>query len=546
MSWKNFFKTYAPLMLAVLMVVCMMTTLLDYKTPVYASEKPEAEDQTAKKDKDKDADAKEETKAVGSFELADGVYEGTGTGFAGKIKVAVTIAGKQITAIEILEVEADDTAFFERAKGVIDKIIQSQSVDVDVVSGATYSSNGIISAVKNALTGEQDTGETQAESTQSDAAAAIPEAVVDAAAYKDGTYYGTGTGFSGTTTVAVTIADGKIASIEVVSTGDGSSYIEAASGLIGSIISTQSTNVDTVSGATFSSSGIIQAVRNALAQAAVDAADTNAADTDNTNKEPESNSNTITGTIMYNEGIYYGTAEGYLGDITVAVVIKNHTINTILVTKAEDDEAFFNRAVTVVDNIVEKQSVEVDTVSGATYSSKGLIQAVKNALAEADKVTNGGGSTDDNKPGTDDPDDEKPGTDEPENPDEEKPGTDDPDVEQVYKDGEYFAAALCEPDEDEDFEAYTLSLKLIMKQDKITEISNIKGDGDSANDSYIKRAANGTSKIAGVTTQILESNSLDEIDTVSRATCSSKSIIEACKAALDEAKQTTGGEENEK
>ena len=61
--------------------------------------------------------------------------------------------------------------------------------------------------------------------------------------------------------------------------------------------------------------------------------------------------------------------------------------------------------------------------------------------------------------------------------------------------------------------------------------------GDSSNDSYIKRAAQGTSKIAGVVTQITEKGLPEEIDTVTRATCSSNAIIEGCQKALDEAKK---------
>lgn len=98
---------------------------------------------------------------------------------------------------------------------------------------------------------------------------------------------------------------------------------------------------------------------------------------------------TITGTVPYKEGIYYGTAEGYSGDVSVAVVIQDQTIKAILVTETSDDEAFFSRAMDVVKNVVKKQNTEVDTVSGATYSSEGLLNAIKNALAQAEKVTNG-------------------------------------------------------------------------------------------------------------------------------------------------------------
>lgn len=56
-----------------------------------------------------------------------------------------------MTAIDIVSAPGETDSFFQRAKGVIDEMLTAQSTDVDVVSGATYSSNGIIGAVKNAL-----------------------------------------------------------------------------------------------------------------------------------------------------------------------------------------------------------------------------------------------------------------------------------------------------------------------------------------------------------------------------------------------------------
>lgn len=146
------------------------------------------------------------------------MYKGTGTGYAGDITVSVLIKDKQSVSIDILSC-SDDAAFFTRAKAVIDKIIEGQTLDVDTVSGATFSSRGIISAVKNALTGEKDTSETgQAQSGQTGAAAGSSTSVAqveDAAAYKDGTYYGSGTGFGGPLKVMVEISGGKIASIRL-------------------------------------------------------------------------------------------------------------------------------------------------------------------------------------------------------------------------------------------------------------------------------------------------------------------------------------------
>ena len=91
-----------------------------------------------------------------------------------------------------------------------------------------------------------------------------------AQSYKDGTYTGSGTGFRGTTKISVTVVSGKISSIKTVSKQDDTSYYNRAESTISkSIISKQSTSVDTVSGATYSSKGIIAAVENALSKKSI-------------------------------------------------------------------------------------------------------------------------------------------------------------------------------------------------------------------------------------------------------------------------------------
>ena len=360
--------------------------------------------------------------------------------------------------------------------------------------------------------------------------------------YKDGTYYGTGTGFGGTVKVKVVIKKGKISSIDVVSHADGGSYMAKASSLLDKIISKQSTNVDTVSGATYSSAGLIKAVRNALSQAAVK----DKKDSEKTEKEDEKKEETLTGKFPYPDGVYYGTAEGYLDDITVAIVIENKTITTILVTKAGDDDTFLAKAKAVIDKVLKKQTTKVDTVSGATYSSNGILNAIKNALSEAKKAA--AGKKEENTDSTT----ENTTTDTT----EENNGSTDNSTEQntsaiegtteagsdgttevvtKYNDGTYDMVVPCSPDEDYDFEAYSLHLKVQIKGDKIVAITNVWGDGDEDNDKYVKRAVEGTSSITGVVAQITSKGLPEGIDTVSRATCSSKSIIEACEKALEEA-----------
>lgn len=552
-------STMAPVLSALLVVACAGASVAAYSPKVYAVQKPspktESADTTAE-------DTAEETALEGQvFDLPDGIYEGTGTGFAGKITVAVEIKDKKIVAITVLNVEADDAAFFNRAKGVIDRIIQSQNLDVDVVSGATYSSRGIISAVKNALTGEKDSGKTAENPGKGEGSTTVAE-VADAAAYKDGTYYGSATGFAGPIKVKVVISGGKIASIEIVSTSDGSSYISKASAITGKIVSSQSTNVDTVSGATYSSVGIINAVRNALAQAAVDGS-TVPASTENTEQNNQQNQSaptpSVSGNFPYPDGTYYGTAEGYLGDVKVAIVLKNHTIQSVQILENEDDAAFFNRARAVVNHIVKNQTTGVDVVSGATYSSNGIINAVKAALESAKAAanpSNGNNSNTNNGNQNNNNSGNNNGNNGNNNNGNNNGNTEKPDDSNVetgtyYADGSYTVTVKCEPDEDEEFSAYHLTAAITVKGDKITAIGNVSGDGGSSNDRYINWAANGRSNNAGIISQIIGLATIDmseenaettmneaiaNVDVVSRATCSSKALKEACKEALNQAR----------
>ncbi len=82
---------------------------------------------------------------------ADGTYQGEGQGFAGKIELGVTVEGGQIKTIEVVGNVSDDAAYFNQAKALLDDIIAKQTPQVDTISGATFSSKGLIQAVQDAL-----------------------------------------------------------------------------------------------------------------------------------------------------------------------------------------------------------------------------------------------------------------------------------------------------------------------------------------------------------------------------------------------------------
>ena len=89
-----------------------------------------------------------------------------------------------------------------------------------------------------------------------------------AGSYKDGSYEGTATGFGGDITVKVTVDGGKITAVDIVSAEkEDGAYLTMAEDIIPKIIDAQTSEVDTISGATFSSTGIKNATAQALESA---------------------------------------------------------------------------------------------------------------------------------------------------------------------------------------------------------------------------------------------------------------------------------------
>lgn len=241
--------------------------------------------------------------------------------------------------------------------------------------------------------------------------------------YKDGTYEGSGTGFRGaTTTVSVTVKNGKISDISAISYGDNRPYFSRSFSTVSEeIIDNQSTDVNAVSGATFSSRGIMAAVEDALSSANITSSSSETStneQTQNTNSEannseqnalsnetkssnnevntPSNNSqatasqaplasnSTGSTNFKYNDGTYEGSGRGFKGTTSVSVVVKNGKITDVSTISSRDDRRFYERAFSVIsDEIITSQSTEVNAVSGATFSSNGIMQAVADALSNA-------------------------------------------------------------------------------------------------------------------------------------------------------------------
>ena len=121
----------------------------------YEEQKTVAESKT--ESDSKSSDSKKSTAAKETSDDSDnvyknGTYEGSGTGYGGTITVQVTLQDDTITDVSVTSAPGEDSAYLAQGENVISSIISEQSTDVDTVSGATFSSTGILEAVNDALT----------------------------------------------------------------------------------------------------------------------------------------------------------------------------------------------------------------------------------------------------------------------------------------------------------------------------------------------------------------------------------------------------------
>ena len=205
----------------------------------------------------------------------------------------------------------------------------------------------------------------------------------DSGKYTDGVYTGSGDGYRGPITVRVTVENGSITDIEITSSRDDSQYVSRAQdGIIPAILAAQSTDVSAVSGATFSSRGILRAVEDALSLEQPEQTETTAVEPTEPQTEPQTETKMPSGVGSYTDGVYTGSGSGFRGTTTVQVTVENGAITDITVTSYDDDPQFFSRAKdSVIAAILSAQSVDVDTVSGATFSSNSIREAVADALS---------------------------------------------------------------------------------------------------------------------------------------------------------------------
>jgi len=203
---------------------------------------------------------------------------------------------------------------------------------------------------------------TSGQTAESGEATALPE-ISPTAQPVTGTGEATAQGFGGPVTVTVTVTDGVITDVTATGANETEGVGTNALDLLpGRIVEANSVEVDGVSGATYSSTAVLTAAKQAYDQA------TGAAEA---------------GTSMV-PGVYSATVNGFGGPLSVNVEVSEKAILNVEVTEASETQDIGTVAIERIPaGIVENQTTGVDTVTGASITTNAIKSAVRGCLAQA-------------------------------------------------------------------------------------------------------------------------------------------------------------------
>ena len=523
----------------------------DIKLPGLSNEIQGKEINAEKKERrNKEIEVMPKAEKLGSLVLQseiyqDGVYIGSAQGFGGIIRVSVIIKNGQISSIDVIEHEKETPSYYAIAEKIVPEMLRKQSTNVDVISGATYSSNGIKNAVIDALnqaagkpvknSGVQENSDSEKETAKK--AKGIPA---------DGVFEGSAVceKFNYTIQLRAKFKDGKtvaISSLKLVNNEDRENipYCNRAwKPTIKNILKKQSSNVDGVSGATYSSNAIKEAYINALEKAIAK----NEGRKVNKKKEKGKavdNKKMDDDVEISSEKIYDGTYEVTAVcspdeeeefapyRLTATFEFKNENLIAITDVRsdAESNKKYYFWALNgkgnqsgVLEQLLKNQGTKgLSAVSGATCSSLTWKELYRKAVekAQGKKETETEGLSQSTP---------------------EEITTYNPEAKTVQVSAWVYAM------EDEwgeyDFDDYELFADVTFLNGKLCNI-NILDCGDAKNRYYCDMALNGTGKKEGMLSKFIRTGSADA-DIVSGATCTSEALKEIYNKAIKQYEEMEG------
>ncbi|MBQ7785273.1 MAG: FAD-dependent oxidoreductase [Clostridia bacterium] len=197
--------------------------------------------------------------ALAAADMTPGTYTGTAKGMMEGLTVSVTVNAAQIEDI-VVTAHGETPGISDPAiEQIPAAILEAQSLEVDNISGATMTSEGIKKAVEAAIAQAGGEGMFKA------------AAVAKNTAYTAGTYTTNVQGMAGRFDVTVVVSEERIESVEIGSNKETTMVgTEAVRILPARIVESQSLGVDTLSGATVTSNAILYGVRECIKQAGGD------------------------------------------------------------------------------------------------------------------------------------------------------------------------------------------------------------------------------------------------------------------------------------
>ncbi len=295
---------------------------------------------------------------------------GTAKGFASDVTVTATVDDGVITSITI-DANGETAGFGQRTMEDADyqaqfigKTLPLKDGDVDVLSGATFTSNAVVEALNSTVTEETEEPAAQAEETAAPAVEATGTPVT-----------GTAKGFASDVTVTATVDDGVITSITIDANGEtagfGQRTMEDAdyqAQFIGKTLPLKDGDVDVLSGATFTSNAVVEALNS-----------------------------TVPASMPEEEGeeavTAVGEAKGFTSTVTVTATLDGEGKITAITIDANGETPGFGQR-TMEDEDFQNQFIgktgpftlgeNVDALTGATVTSTAVVEALNNAAVPAE------------------------------------------------------------------------------------------------------------------------------------------------------------------
>ncbi|WP_309096229.1 FMN-binding protein [Streptomyces sp.] len=286
----------------------------------------------------------------------------------GPVQVRVTMSNGKITKAEAVRTPKggrSDQITADAVPRLNQAAVAAQSADIDAVSGATYTSAGYKKSLQSAL----DKAKAAAGAAQGGGAGAPATVTGDVAQ----TEYGP-------VQVRITVAGGKITKAEAVQAPKGgrSDQITSASvpRLNQAAVATGNAQIDSVSGATYTSAGYKESLQSALDQAPAQGGSSQAAGSGGGGGE-QAGTRTLTGSV----------AQTQYGPVQVRVTVTGGRITKAEAVQApkggRSDQITSASVPRLNQAAVATGNAQIDSVSGATYTSAGYKESLQSALDQA-------------------------------------------------------------------------------------------------------------------------------------------------------------------